>query len=373
MQILLIQMDGKFPNLALMRISAHHKERGDTVTLRHLGNLQAIECFPFHEFDMVYASLIFFWNKPVAERLLAIRPDAIVGGTGWDLIPNGSDDGLVNIRARQEAARISKVENHGILTKEKDYSLYPNFTASIGFTQRGCRMACTFCGVPVLEGKVKPDESIASIWRGGSNPKNLIIWDNDTFGAKDWRETFAAIRDGGYRVSFNQGINARLMNEENAEAFAATPCYDDDFKTRRWYTAWDSRGDEEILFRGLRYMVKYGIKPDQIMVYMLMGYWPGETSADRDYRRQKLRNFGVRPYPMVWNRSPHGRCKCAGCIARRELTGFQRWVIYAYDKTVPWKTWQAADYRPEKLGLREKTRDQIWRERLDRQMQLALG
>ncbi len=351
--VLLIQMDGRFPNLALMRISAHHKERGDTVTLKILGNSPALERELFLErYDNVYASLIFKWNRPVAERLQEIRPDAIVGGSGWDLVANATDDGLVNIRQREEASTVTRLADYGITTKAKDYSLYPAYTNSIGFTQRGCRMACTFCGVPVLEGKVSPDESLHSIWRGDPYPKNLIIWDNDTFGAEDWRKTFAAIREGGYRVSFNQGINARLMNEENAEAFAHTPCYDDDFKTRRWYTAWDNRNDERTLFRGLRNMVKYGIKPDQIMVYMLMGYWIGETAEDREYRRKRLREFGVRPYPMVWNRSPHGRCKCPECIARRELTGFQRWVIYAYDKRVPWADWVAADYRPEKLGLK---------------------
>jgi hypothetical protein len=51
----------------------------------------------------------------------------------------------------------------------------------------------------------------------------LILWDNDTFGATEWRKTFREIQDGGLRVSFNQGVNARLMNEENAEALAHTP------------------------------------------------------------------------------------------------------------------------------------------------------
>ena len=34
------------------------------------------------------------------------------------------------------------------------------------------------------------------------------------------------------------------------------------------------------------------------MVYILIGDWPGETSLDREYRRQRLREFGARPYPM---------------------------------------------------------------------------
>ena len=38
-------------------------------------------------------------------------------------------------------------------------------------------------------------------------------------------------------------------------------------------------------------------------------------------------------------------------VRTKELVGFQRWVIGAYDKRFTWKHWQAADYRPEKLHL----------------------
>lgn len=353
MKVLLIQFDGKFPNLALMRISSHHKGLGDSVTMRHIGNVEALEPLFLGEFDLIYGSLIFEWNKQVAQTLLSYRPDAIIGGSGWDEVPNSGE--LVKIADRLKIAVVSQIENYGIITKEKDYSIYPNFQNSIGFTQRGCRLKCGFCKVPVIEGEMRQDETIHSIWRGGGYPKNLILWDNDTFGAKEWRETFKAIIDGGFRVSFNQGINARLMSEENAEIFASTPCYSDDFKTRRWYTAWDKRSDEDVLFRGLRSMVKYGIKPDQIMVYMLIGYWPGETAQDRDYTRRKLREFGVRPYPMPFRRPAHQRgCRCAECDSRRELVGFQRWVVGAYDKWLPWQEWKDAECRPEKLNITER-------------------
>jgi hypothetical protein len=352
MKILLIQFDGKFPNIALMRISSHHKALGDAVTLRHIGNIAALRSEELAEYDRIYGSLIFEWNRLVARRLLELRPDAIVGGSGWDEIPNVAESGLTFIGARRAAANVSLLENHGILTKEKDYSLYPTFTSSIGFTQRGCRKNCGFCKVPVIEPEMRQDATIENIWRGPGHPKNLIIWDNDTFGAPAWRETFAAIRDGGYRVSFNQGINARLMNEEQAEMFAATPCYSDDFKVRRWYTAWDNKNDEEVLFRGLGYLTKYGVKPDNIMVYMLLGYWPGETEESWLYRDQKLRDFGVRPYPMPFRRPAHQRgCKCEECVRRRTMVGFQRYVLHAYDKWLPWEEFKAADCRPEKLNI----------------------
>lgn len=38
MRVLLWHLDGKLPNLALMRLAAHHRERGDTVELRRVSN-----------------------------------------------------------------------------------------------------------------------------------------------------------------------------------------------------------------------------------------------------------------------------------------------------------------------------------------------
>jgi hypothetical protein len=73
------------------------------------------------------------------------------------------------------------------------------------------------------------------------------------------------------------------------------------------------------------------------MVYMLIGYWPNETPADREHRRARLREFGCRPYPMPYVRTP-------------ELVGFQRWVVGAYDKRISWQQWQAARYQPSNLG-----------------------
>lgn len=116
---------------------------------------------------------------------------------------------------------------------------------------------------------------------------------------------------------------------------------DDSMKVKRIYTAWDSKGDEERLFAGLNRLVKYGVKPDHIMVYMLCGYWPGETQADREYRRKRLREFGARPYPMPYVRT-------------KELVGFQRWIVRRIDLNVSWAEFVEADYRPEKLGRLRK-------------------
>ncbi|MCC6591585.1 MAG: hypothetical protein IT168_33170 [Bryobacterales bacterium] len=228
----------------------------------------------------------------------------------------------------------------GVSGSDLDYSLYPTYRHSIGFTQRGCRLRCSFCVVPRKEGAVRAESTIADIWRGEPWQKNIVLLDNDFFGQHRWRERISEIRDGGFRVSFNQGVNVRLIDAEIADAIASVKYYDDGFTARRLYTAWDNSKDEARLFNGLELLAKAGVKPDHIMVYMLIGFWPGEKHEDREYRRRKLREFGCRPYPMPFVRTP-------------ELIGFQRWVVRRADLMCSWEEFQRAGYRPEKVRVDE--------------------
>jgi hypothetical protein len=322
MRVMLFHLDGALPNIALMRIAAHHRDSGDEVLFRRTGQPERT-LFEGEIPDRVYGSVIFEKSRPIAERLLRAYSGAIVGGTGWSV----SDS----------------LEGHGITTTRQDYSIYPEFRQSIGFTQRGCRLRCKFCVVPEKEGAVREEQTIAEIWRGEPHPRELLLLDNDFFGQSNWQSRIAEIRDGGFKVSFSQGINARFLTDESAEAIASIDYRDNKMSTKRIYTAWDNRKDEHRLFAGLERLVKYGVKPDHIMVYMLIGYWPGETHEDRDFRRAQLREFGARPYPMPYKRTP-------------ELVGFQRWVVGAYDKTqnenhIPWEVFAGAKYRPEKVRV----------------------
>ncbi len=330
MRILLWHLDGWLPNLALMRIAAHHRARGAAVELRRVSNGSSLDAKAWREieprfgdpaWDRVYASAIFDRSRPLVERLVVLYPAAEVGGTGsWSLGRTLADVGIAD---------------DGPL----DYTAYPGFTASMGFTQRGCRFRCSFCVVPRKEGRARPHGTIAEIWRGEPHPRHLHLLDNDFFGNPLWRDRIAEIREGRFRVSFTQGINARVLSDEAAAAIASVDYRADDMRERRIYTAWDSLGDERVLFRGLERLVAHGVKPDHLMIYMLVGYAAGETHADRDHRRRRLREFGARPYPMPFVRTP-------------ELVGFQRWVIQAYDKRIPWDAWKAAGYSPRRLGDR---------------------
>lgn len=344
--VLLLHLDGtpdraadrvrkyKFPNLALMKLLAHHRALGHEVELREVQTAEDLQPrLSDPRRDLVYGSLIFEWTRPLALAARHIYPDIVLGGTGWDF-----KDGVQVGRTDLPPAAEDIVP---------DYSGYPGYQRSIGFTQRGCRYECDFCVVPRKEGKVRAVGTFEQIWRGEPYPKQLVILDNDFFGNPDWTARLEEAARNDFDLSLIQGINARLLSDRAAAALATARLRDDDFERPRIYTAWDGRKDERVLFRGLERLVKYGVRPDNIMVYMLIGHEPGETHEDRDYRRQKLREFGARPYPMPFTRegmSPSG-------TDGEELVAFQRWVIMRIDLVKTWEEyWGRARGNPRKLG-----------------------
>jgi hypothetical protein len=322
MKILLLQLDGKLPNLALMRISFHHRSLGDSVTIKRPMNKRSPELDAAvvgqqflgddGAYDRVYASAIFARSLPLVDLVRKIYPQSIVGRTGVD-------------------EKVS-LENIGITTRSLDYSIYPDFNFSMGFTQRGCRLKCPFCVVPRKEGAVVAEGTVWNIYRGEPWPRRLILLDNDFFGQPEWRERIDEIREGNFEICFSQGINARILTEEIAEAISHVRYMNDSFTSKRLYTAWDNRKDENRLFRGLEMLASHGIKPSSIMVYILIGYWPGETLEGWEYRRAKLRAFGAVPYPMPFVRT-------------EETVAFYRWVVGAHDKRIPWLEWKSLRYQ----------------------------
>lgn len=320
MNVLLIQVDGKLPNIALMRLAAHHRALGDYVELR-----TNIRRLLWDRFDKVYASAIFERSRKIVRRLYREWPEAIVGGTGVD------------------AGMERTIESLGVETKTQDYADYPEFTASIGFTQRGCRLNCSFCVVPKKEPILFQENTIADLWRGPDYPKHLHLLDNDFFGQDNWRERVAEIRDGGFKVCFNQGINVRFINDESAAALASLKLYNDQFTHRMLYTAWDNRRQEKLVMSGLECLVRHGIKPDNITVYMLVAYDHDAKSprpflvAEDFHRLETLKEFGCRPFPMPF-------------VKNRETNGFQRWAVRRIYHKVSWERFVAAKYQPGNLA-----------------------
>ncbi len=326
----LVQIDGHprgkdkrgVPNLALMKLSHWLKAQGHEVDFSKRVTRDLMD----RPADVVYGSAIFKFSRPHQDTFRSEYPGATIGGTGFGL--NNTVEELTGA-----------YENY-------DYSLYPDYKPSIGFSQRGCRLNCGFCVVPAKEGRPKSVNTIAQLWRGEGHPKDIVLLDNDFFGQSEWRERIKEIKDGGFRVSFNQGLNVRLINEEACAALAMIRYYDDGFTVRRLYTAWDNLKDEGIFFRGVDMLEKAGITAKHLMVYMLMGYDPEETAEwvalDHDriaqkktrlyYRYAKMIERGINVYPMVYDR------------AVKSLCHFQRYVING-------RFWRGTPWEKYKYGL----------------------
>lgn len=343
MNTLILQLDGKIPNLALMRIAAHERALGHSVTFRkinyrpdpatlHGKNRAAIGAKARHlqkdplpnpyeeveplafdpKWDRVYASAVFDRTRPLADRVKTIYPNAIIGGSGYDLRLTLADVGIPEDTA-------------------PDYSDFDPWKPSIGFAMRGCPRRCGFCRVPEKEGRQRSVSTVSSIWRGDPWPKRVMLLDNNFFANPEWRERVEEIVAHKFQVSLSQGIDLRSLTEEQAEAIVRIRPRTFDFLTFRIYAAWDSTKDEAQVFRGLERLKVAGWKPINVLVYILVGF-DGTTPEDWLYRANKLNEFGARPYPMPFTRDP-------------AVLGFVRWISFGQFRRVSWDDFARAGYQ----------------------------
>lgn len=303
MRIKLIQLDGALPNLALMKLAHWHRAHGDEVLVTHRIEPELFE----GEFHRVYGSAIFGFSVERIARFRRCYPQGILGGTG-------TDDALTV----EEVLAVPSYEHYSYEGFDVPYSL--------GFTQRGCRLRCKFCVVPSKEGRNRAVSSIAEIWRGPPHPRLIHLLDNDFFGQPEsvWNSRIEELQAGQFRVCLSQGINVRLLTPAAAAALAQIQYRDTKFRDRRLYTAWDNLGDERVFFRGIDLLEAAGIPPHHVMAYMLVGFDPRETWPRIWHRFDAMVARGIRPYPMVYDRT------------RTDLRRFARWVITGLYRCVPW-------------------------------------
>lgn len=190
MRIGLVSVDGhNFPNFALMKLSAYHKSQGDSVEWAD----------PlFGDYDRVYMSKIFTFTPDNTDIWDC---EVVKGGTGYDIASKLPDE---------------------VDCLQPDYSIYPNIDTktSYGFLTRGCPRSCKWCVVPLKEGKVKPYMDIDEITQNGKRP-NVVLMDNNVLSSEYGLEQIGIAAKRGYRLDFNQGLDARLITEDIAKLLAS--------------------------------------------------------------------------------------------------------------------------------------------------------
>lgn len=278
MKIGLIDVDGhNFPNLALMKISAWHKARGDSVEW----------WWGWGQYDRVYISKVFdeTYSKDILDPLNA--KEIIRGGTGY---------GLDN-KIPEEIERMYP-----------DYSLYPQYTkdTAYGFLTRGCPNNCPFCIVCAKEGRKSCKVADLSDWWNGQ--KNIVLCDPNLLSCRDHMDLLGQLADSKAWVDMNQGADARMLTEKNIEALNRV-------KFKRIHFAWDLMDRSEQIIKGLNLYLEHGKiqDPRRRCVYVLTNF--NTTMEENLYRVYTLRNMGYDPYVMVYDK-PH---------APREVRLLQRW------------------------------------------------
>ena len=190
-----------------------------------------------------------------------------------------------------------------------DYSIYPTLTkdTAYGFLTRGCPRGCHFCIVSQKEGL--RSEKVANLSEWWNGQKKIVLCDPNLLAYKDHMELMQQLIDSKAWVDFNQGIDCRLLTEQNIEAI-------NKIKLKEIHFAWDYMHEEKRVLRGLELYAKMAVrKPHGHFgtVYCLTNY---DTSMEENiYRIYKLRDMGYDPYVMVYDK-PN---------APREIRLLQRW------------------------------------------------
>lgn len=282
MKIGLIDVDGhNFPNLPLMKISAWHKAKGDSVEWYE-------PLFSGH-MDKVYMSKVFTFTPDYQYHIDA--DEIVKGGTGY-FYPDGG-----------------KHLPYEIEHIYPDYSLYPQYAnIAYGFLTRGCPRGCNFCIVGKKEGlKSYKVADLSEFWRG---QKYIELCDPNMFACKDWEELAQQLIDSKAWIDFNQGCDIRIMTKEKVE-------YIKQMKIKQIHFAWDRYEDKDkIIPKLIEFKEITGWDKRKLPVYVLTNY---NTTHEQDLERiYTLRDLGYWPYVMIYEKDKLPK----GHITRR----VQRWV-----------------------------------------------
>lgn len=292
MDIGLIDVDShNFPNLALMKISAYHKSKGDHVEF----------CNLLKHYDVVYKSKIFD-DTYTKEMDYCINGETIIkGGTGYSL-----------------SNKLPEVIEHQF----PDYGLYELNNKAYGFLTRGCPRNCPFCIVTEKEGWAHTVAGLDEFWNG---QKEIILMDSNITASKDCEWHFDSLIASRAWINFEGGLDIRFLTDKGVSQL-------NKMKTSMIHFAWDNYefNTYEKLKRFRPLLNKRG---RELRVYVLTNY---NTTHEQDLERiYKLVELDYDPYVMIYNKKQAPK-------ATRQL---QRWCN---NKRIFYCCKDFAEYKREK-------------------------
>lgn len=293
MKVGLIDVDGhNYPNLPLMKLSAYHKQKGDTV--------EWYNPLLSGRMDKVYVCKVFS-NSPDFDYYIN-APEVVRGGSGYCIsIKDGKE--VFDSKSPYNKPLPDEIEHI-----YPDYSLYGIDDTAYGFLTRGCPRACSFCHVAAKEGRksIKVAD-LSEFWQG---QKNIVLNDPNILACKESKDLLQQCVDSKAWIDFNQGLDIRLMTEEKADLIKQ-------MKIKQIHFAWDRYQEKDTITEKLKMFKEYTqMARQKLIVYVLCNY---DTTFEQDLERiYTLRDIGCYPFVMLYNKASIPRGHKYGRL--------QRWV-----------------------------------------------
>jgi len=297
MRVLLVEPDyyTKYPPLGLMKLASYHRSRGDEVNyVRGVSDNR-----DFNPDIIKITSLFTYAWRPVhraIEFYHNLYPNAKmeVGGIYASIMPERlrSQYPFLYIHIGIFKPAECYLPDYDILKTVKKWS---DWNSSILFTSRGCIRKCPFCIVPKLEGKIDSiATSISDYIYPGHN--KIILWDNNFFASPRWKEVINELQDIGLEVDFNQGLDARLIDEEKARMLA-------DLKIDIYRMAYDSSDEADAVRNAVKSLANYGIRDRSILIYSIYNFFnnldlSGDSPSEFLARLNDILELKCVAYPM---------------------------------------------------------------------------
>lgn len=214
----LMHQGAHYPNLALMKISGHHKRKGHNARIllrtgkRRTGAWRLDELSePLRSFDKVFVSKVFTHTEAPPELLAARNVEH--GGTGFFLadappLPRRIERGVPDYKLYD--AYIESERARGCRRSFANYELY-----SMGMTTRGCFRKCPFCVNQKYDASIR--WSMASEFVDPRLPR-INLLDDNVLACEEWPDIFAEVKATRKQFVYRQGFDIRLLTEASARA-----------------------------------------------------------------------------------------------------------------------------------------------------------
>lgn len=242
-------------------------------------------CFT-NDFDIVIKSV-----RDIENSILFRKIPVIIGGICASLIPND----LVNETKRAKIfVNCSDILDGYLPDYSIDWQVKGFFQDCMTlFTTRGCPNKCGYCMVWRME----PKFHILNYWKENIekiNISNCVLSDNNFLAAnpEHIESVINCLNENNKKVIFNNGVDCKLINDDNAKLLASLAYTRNGFRT-----AFDRMTDDGHYQKAMEKLIKAGLRiSGNSYTYVLFNF--NDTPQEAYYRATECWKYKSNPYLM---------------------------------------------------------------------------